>query len=275
MEPDRPLDRHQSQCDEQHHRLRAARLRQRLQDADGRQLCRHWREHHHQRGAWRSEFGCGPDHHQRRQRHRHDALDDQERRRAGGADDGLWHSDRRRRPTAERSPPTPSRSPTRRSSAATSTRSKKPTTTGISSPRRRRRRPNRACHDSQIQNSVNNVAKAQQSQIITNRVLGSILLGATEQVSCSSCGSGFGSIGSLALGAHGRWPLSDQLTAMGGFSYNQWSSAGITVYDAPTFAGSLVYDLVQLGQQPAIFRGRRRAHALRAGQILPQPTRTV
>ena len=99
----------------------------------------------------------------------------------------------------------------------------------------------------QVQNSVNNVAKAQQNQVITNRVLGSILLGATEQISCSSCGSGFGSIGSLALGAHGRLPLSDQLTAMGGISYNQWSSGGISVYDAPTIAGSLVYDFSQLG----------------------------
>ena len=60
----------------------------------------------------------------------------------------------------------------------------------------------------QVQNSVNSVAKAQQSQIITNRVLSSILLGATQQISCSSCGSGFGSLGSLAFGAHGRWGLS-------------------------------------------------------------------
>jgi len=99
----------------------------------------------------------------------------------------------------------------------------------------------------QVQSSINTVAKAQQNQIITNRVLGSILLGATEQISCSSCGSGFGSIGSLALGAHGRWGLSDQLTAMGGISYNQWTSAGISVYDAPTVAGSLVYDFSNLG----------------------------
>jgi hypothetical protein len=99
----------------------------------------------------------------------------------------------------------------------------------------------------QVQGSINSITKAQQSQIITNRVLGSILLGATEQISCSSCGSGFGSIGSLALGAHGRLPLSDQLTAMGGVSYNQWSSGGISVYDAPTVAGSLVYDFSNLG----------------------------
>jgi hypothetical protein len=99
----------------------------------------------------------------------------------------------------------------------------------------------------QQQQSINAVAKAQQNSIVTNRVLGSILLGATEQVSCSSCGSGFGSVGSLALGAHRRLGLSDQLTAMGGVSYNQWQSGGISVYDAPTVAGSLVYDFSNWG----------------------------
>lgn len=98
-----------------------------------------------------------------------------------------------------------------------------------------------------ITNSVTSVAKAQQTQMITNRVLTSILLGATEQVSCSSCGSGFASIGSFAAGAHGRWGLSDQLTLLGGFSYNQWNASGITVQNAPTVAGSLVYDFWKWG----------------------------
>ena len=106
---------------------------------------------------------------------------------------------------------------------------------------------------SQQQQSVTNVAKAQQQQIITSRVLGSILLGATEQVNCSNCSSGFGAIGSYALGAHGRWSLSDQLTAMGGFSYNEYSASGITVTNAPTFAGSLVYDLVNWGHSRPFF----------------------
>jgi hypothetical protein len=99
-----------------------------------------------------------------------------------------------------------------------------------------------------ITNSVTNVAKAQQQQIVTNRVLGSILLGATEQISCSNCSSGFGAVGSLALGAHGRWGLSNQLTLMGGFSYNQYSASGISVYNAPTVAASLVYDFVNWGR---------------------------
>jgi hypothetical protein len=83
--------------------------------------------------------------------------------------------------------------------------------------------------------------------MITNRVLGSILLGATQQISCSSCGGGFASVGSFALGGDGRWSLSDALTFIGGVSYNQWSASGITVYNAPTAAGALVYDFVNWG----------------------------
>ena len=98
-----------------------------------------------------------------------------------------------------------------------------------------------------ITNSINNVAKAQQSQMITNRVLGSILLGATQQVSCSSCGGGFASFGSLALGGQGRWSLSDNTTLIGGVSYNQYSASGVTVYNAPTAAAALIYDFVNWG----------------------------
>src|SRR5208283_4702272 len=68
-----------------------------------------------------------------------------------------------------------------------------------------------------------------------------------------SCGGGFGSVGSLALGLQGRWSLSDMLTFIGGASYNQWSSQGISVYDAPTAAGSLVYDLVNWGSSRPFF----------------------
>ena len=78
-------------------------------------------------------------------------------------------------------------------------------------------------------------------------MLTSILLGATQQINCSSCGSGFASFGSFALGAQGRWGLSDELTFIGGISYNQWSAQGISVDDAPTLAGSLVYDFVHWG----------------------------
>jgi hypothetical protein len=99
-----------------------------------------------------------------------------------------------------------------------------------------------------IANSVTDLARSRQQQIITNRVLTSILLGATEQISCANCSSGFGSIGSYALGAHGRWSLSDQLTLMGGFSYGEYTATGVTVSDAPTVAASLVYDPTNFGR---------------------------
>src|SRR5271166_3712047 len=99
-----------------------------------------------------------------------------------------------------------------------------------------------------IANSLTNIAKSQQQQLITNRVLTSILLGATEQVNCSNCTSGFGSIGSYALGAHGRWGLSDNVTLMGGFSYGEYSADNATVSNAPTVAGSIVYDFVNWGR---------------------------
>ena len=79
-------------------------------------------------------------------------------------------------------------------------------------------------------------------------MLGSILLGATEQVNCSNCSSGFGSVGSYALGAHGRHSLSDELTVLGGFSYGEYSADGVTVSNAPTLAGSLLYDFVNWGR---------------------------
>jgi len=100
----------------------------------------------------------------------------------------------------------------------------------------------------QITDSITSVAKAQQTQIITNQVLTSILLGANEQISCSSCGSGFASIGSIAAGANGRWGLTDELTLMGGISYNQWNGSGVSVTNAPTVAASLVYDFLKCAE---------------------------
>jgi hypothetical protein len=100
----------------------------------------------------------------------------------------------------------------------------------------------------EISNSVSSVARAAQKQIITGRVLTSILLGATEQINCSNCSSGFGSAGSYALGFHGRWALTDEVILMGGVSYDEYSADGITVRNAPIFAGSVVYDPINFGR---------------------------
>ena len=150
------------------------------------------------------------------------------------------------RPTAARSRPARSRSPTRPWSAASAICSRQSNNDWylVSTP---------APTPGQVQGSVNQVAKAQQTQIITNRVLNSVLLGATQQISTCSCGGGFASVGSFAAGAQGRWGLSDELTLIGGFSYNDWYASGISVQNAPTVAGSLVYDLWKWGESRPFF----------------------
>ncbi len=104
-----------------------------------------------------------------------------------------------------------------------------------------------------VQGSINQVHTAQQTQIITNQVLNSILLGATQQISTCSCGGGFASVGSFAAGAQGRWGLSDELSLIGGFSYNQWYASGISVENAQTVAGALIYDLWKWGESRPFF----------------------
>ncbi len=104
-----------------------------------------------------------------------------------------------------------------------------------------------------IQNSVTALADSRQAQMITGRLLGSLLLGANEQVNCSSCAGGFASIGSFALGSHGRWSLSDRLTLLAGASYDQYTADGVTVTGAPIIAASLRYDFVDWGNSRPFF----------------------
>jgi Autochaperone Domain Type 1 len=102
-------------------------------------------------------------------------------------------------------------------------------------------------------NSIAAAASARQSQIITTRVLASILLARNEQVSCSNCASGFGAIGSFDVGAHGRWNLSDNLTLLAGVGFNDFSTNGVTVQNSATVAASLLYDFVNLGRTRPFF----------------------
>ena len=53
------------------------------------------------------------------------------------------------------------------------------------------------------------------NQMITNRVLGNVLLGVNEQVNCNDCVSAFGSAGSFSAGVHGRKNLTAQSVAAG------------------------------------------------------------
>jgi Autochaperone Domain Type 1 len=104
-----------------------------------------------------------------------------------------------------------------------------------------------------IQNSVTALADAQFAQMVTGRLLSSLLLGANEQINSCSCGGGFASIGSFAVGAHGRWSLSDRLTLLAGASYDQYSDQGFDVTNAPIVAASLRYDLTDWGRSRPFF----------------------
>ena len=101
--------------------------------------------------------------------------------------------------------------------------------------------------------SIEALALARESQLVNMRILGSLLIGANEQVNCSSCASGFASVGSFSIGTHGRWALSDRLTLLAGVSFDEFTSDGAHVTNAPIIAGSLRYDLADWGRSRPYF----------------------
>src|ERR1700736_4797421 len=102
-------------------------------------------------------------------------------------------------------------------------------------------------------NSVNDLAKQRFNQMITNRVLGTVLLGVNEQVNCSDCVSAFGSAGSFSAGIHGRKSLTNNLSLLAGFAYTQYSEGGYSVTSAPIGAFALRYDFVDWGSSRPFF----------------------
>jgi hypothetical protein len=102
-------------------------------------------------------------------------------------------------------------------------------------------------------NSVNDLAKQRFNQMITNRVLGTVLLGINEQVNCSDCVSAFGSAGSFSAGIHGRKSLTDNLSLLAGIAYTQYSEGGYSVTSAPITAFALRYDFVDWGSSRPFF----------------------
>jgi len=104
-----------------------------------------------------------------------------------------------------------------------------------------------------IQSSVTALARSQFAQMVTGRLLSSLLLGANQQINGCSCGGGFGSVGSFGLGANGRWSLSDRLSLLAGASYDQFSAQGADVTNAPIVAASLRYDLADWGRSRPFF----------------------
>ena len=89
--------------------------------------------------------------------------------------------------------------------------------------------------------------------MITNQVLGSVLLGVNEQVNCSDCVSAFGSAGSFSAGIHGRKNLTTNLSLLAGIAYTQYSENGYSVTSAPIGAFALRYDFADWGSSRPFF----------------------
>ena len=101
--------------------------------------------------------------------------------------------------------------------------------------------------------SINDVAKQRFNQMITNRVLGTVLLGVNEQINCSDCVSAFGSAGSFSAGVHGRKNITDNLALLAGLAYTHYSEGGYSVTSAPIGAIALRYDFTDWGSSRPFF----------------------
>jgi hypothetical protein len=89
--------------------------------------------------------------------------------------------------------------------------------------------------------------------MITNRVLGLVLLGVNEQVNCSDCISVFGSYGSFSAGIHGRKEITGNLSFLAGLAYTRYSESGYDVTGAPIGAFALRYDFTDWGSSRPFF----------------------
>jgi hypothetical protein len=101
--------------------------------------------------------------------------------------------------------------------------------------------------------SLRDLAKKRFNQMITNRVLGTVLLGANEQINCDDCVSAFGSVGSFSAGVHGRKNITDNLALLAGLAYTHYGENGYSVTSAPIGALALRYDFTNLGSSRPFF----------------------
>src|ERR1700716_3530630 len=101
--------------------------------------------------------------------------------------------------------------------------------------------------------SIGNLAKQRFNQMITNQVLGSVLLGINEQVNCTDCVSAFGSAGSFSAGIHRRKNLTANLSPLARLAYTHYSEGGYSVTSAPIGAFALRYDFADWGSSRPFF----------------------
>lgn len=99
-----------------------------------------------------------------------------------------------------------------------------------------------------VAKSVTQLVRDRQGQMITGRILGSVLLGSNEQISCSSsCISAFGAVGSFQAGVHGRAGITDEFSLLGGLAWAAWDSGGARSESAPMLALALRWDPTGFG----------------------------
>jgi hypothetical protein len=101
--------------------------------------------------------------------------------------------------------------------------------------------------------SIGGLVDQRTNQMITNRVLGTVLLGVNEQINCSDCVSVFGSAGSFSAGIHGRKEITPNLSLLAGIAYTQYSEGGYHVTSAPIGAFALRYDFTDWGKSRPFF----------------------
>jgi hypothetical protein len=101
--------------------------------------------------------------------------------------------------------------------------------------------------------SLKGVVDQRFNQMITNRVLGTVLLGVNEQINCSDCVSAFGSAGSFSAGIHGRKEITSNLSLLAGIAYTQYGENGYKVTSAPIGAFALRYDFTDWGSSRPFF----------------------
>lgn len=89
--------------------------------------------------------------------------------------------------------------------------------------------------------------------MITNRVLGTVLLGVNEQINCGDCVSAFGSAGSFSAGIHGRKALTNNLSLLAGIAYTHYDGGGYKITSAPIGAFALRYDFTDWGSSRPFF----------------------
>lgn len=103
------------------------------------------------------------------------------------------------------------------------------------------------CSSSKASDTTSRPGGAHQGQMVTNRILSQVLLGANEQINCNNCFSAFGSVGSFSAGVHGRYNITGQLSIRGGLAFSQYSGPGYRVTSTPILALAMRYDLADWG----------------------------